>query len=110
MLRVRVEIVPWGQESLAEEIARLHVGNVGGTKYTGHYQVRLVDPEKEWRMGDPLGEVIGTFKCHRYGWYRNRLGLAARALKMLQLRRDRGKALPIKPPFQQAAAYTREKA
>jgi hypothetical protein len=45
MLRVRVEIVPHGEESQATDIAVVYIGNNGkGGRSIGHYDVYVSDP------------------------------------------------------------------
>lgn len=48
MLRVKLEVVPFGQEGLASTLTELFIGNDGtGTKEVGHYDVYTSDPRKK---------------------------------------------------------------
>jgi len=104
MLRVTVEVVPYGYEEMKETIAVMDIGrdnDVDPGDFDSRYRVDLIE-----RSGKK--ETIGRFRLHRYGWYRNRLGLAARALKMLQTRRNAGQFLPEKEPPGYREAYVNE--
>jgi hypothetical protein len=102
MLRVTVEVVPYGFEDMKETIAVMHIGRDNqeddAAKLNSNYRVDLIE-------GNGKETAIGRFRLHRYGWYRNRLGLAARALKMLQTRRNAGEFLPEKEPVGYREAY-----
>ena len=41
MLRVTVEVLPYGDEAQASNIAKLDIINVGGTRERGNYETRL---------------------------------------------------------------------
>ena len=41
MLRIRIEIVPYGQEEDKYQIEEINIANVGGDKYKANYEVYL---------------------------------------------------------------------
>lgn len=57
MLRVKIELVPFGDDNGAKTIHTLYIGNMGGTPETANYDAWLdVDPRQVPRPA-PHGEV-----------------------------------------------------
>lgn len=65
MLRVTIEIVPWGFESLTRKVGVVQISNVGGSEEVGDYHVRADgDRDGQWQMlfdGDVNGIPRGDF-------------------------------------------------
>lgn len=59
MLVVKVELWPHGHESMARELCRLFIANVGGTDIRGDYKTALMR-KGETRAPWPHGGQIGT--------------------------------------------------
>ena len=102
--------MPGGEEASHPVEGRAHVivpSLLGSADMDSHDDAAKLNSNYRVDLIDENGEeiAIGRFRLHRYGWYRNRLGLAARALKMLQTRRNAGEFLPEKEPVGYQEAY-----
>lgn len=84
MLRVRVEIVPYGVEEGAHDILTVYIGNDGsGNHSIGHYDVYVEDPRGQARPRSSRRGWIGKILWFpRRGADRNRIRLAQRALAL----------------------------
>lgn len=47
MLRLTLEVVPFGDEKLKHEIGVLEIANIGGTREFGEYRTQLFEPQQE---------------------------------------------------------------
>lgn len=61
MLRVIVEIVPFGNERDSRTLAVMEIGNVGGDSELGDYTVRFVD-----ERGPRQAKVSGHLRARGY--------------------------------------------
>lgn len=73
MLRVTLEIVPFGIEERKRTIGTMKIGNVGGNHATGDYEVTRITDDKVDTCG------IHSFERRRRAW-----ALVMEALKVLE--------------------------
>lgn len=63
MLRVTLEMIPFGKDSMAREIGTMEIANVGGTGALGDYRVKLKTVK-----GPQLTTKIVSFQRSRGAW------------------------------------------
>ena len=111
MLRVMVDVVPWGRDYQKHRIVTLEVYRHNGhaedfgvfrDKYSSRYAVDLIEED------GTVHRQVAAFRLHRYGWHRNRAGLAARALQEVQALRDEGLYRPDLGQWGEGADYVPE--
>ena len=85
MLRVTIELVPFGIESRSRVVRRIYVANDGsGTRTRGNYKVTLKDPR---RKPAKIHAHVLDFQRKRFG-YTRLVGLALKALARKALKDD----------------------
>jgi hypothetical protein len=68
MLRVKVELVPQGVETVALEIARATIGNIGGTPLHADYRYRLWSPPSHYAPGFSREGVVSAHDRWQTAW------------------------------------------
>jgi hypothetical protein len=84
MLRMRVEVVPYGVEEATTAMRTVYIGNDGtGTRAFGHYDVYVEDPRGEDKS-EGRDKRPGWVGCiRRFPRTRGRVALAGKALRLV---------------------------
>lgn len=93
MIRVTVELVPFGVERLKSTMATVYVGNVGGSagKGKGNYAIWLNDDPRGPSDYPEMHSVARIEDRPRDNNQEHVVGLAGEALRLVQEARDNGK-------------------
>lgn len=86
MLRIKVELVPFGNEEWAKEIGRIKIGNDGtGNSQVGNYDVILYQEDlvAEAIEADPVGTIENIVHVKDHHRKQSVWALVAKALKEL---------------------------
>jgi hypothetical protein len=83
MLRVKVELVPYGDETQTSQLTEIIIGNDStGGREIGNYDVFAVDPRyRDYPSMYSIGRIEGV---QRFPDQRHAVGVAARALEIVQ--------------------------
>jgi len=76
MLRVRVELIPRGVESMAREIARVEIANMGGNDAAASYRYRVTERPSRYSGGLTVNGEI-----RRHQRYQSAFRLVQRVLR-----------------------------